>query len=180
MFNLFIGRINILAIRNLMKFGDSALRKKAREVTEFDEKLAVLIDDMKETMQEKNGVGLAAPQVGVLKRVALVDVGDENGLVELINPVITKIRGRQRQLEGCLSSNGEWGYVVRPQVVVVKAQNRQGEEFEIKVKDLLAVAVCHETDHLNGIIFTDLADELVDKDEAERQRKNRRKSKNTN
>jgi peptide deformylase len=168
-----------LAIRNIVRFGDAALRKKAKEVTEFDERLEILLDDMKETMIEKDGVGLAAPQIGVLKRVALVNVCDENGLVELVNPVITKISGRQRQLEGCLSSNGEWGYVVRPRFVVVKAQNRKGDEFELIAKDLLAVAVCHETDHLNGIIFTDLAEEIVDKEEAEIPRKKRKKYGNT-
>lgn len=149
-----------MALRNIVKFGDDILRKKCREVTVFDDKLWVLLDDMYETMQQSNGVGLAAPQIGILRRVAVIDVGD--GPVELINPVITSMKGKQREVEGCLSNPGQWGYVTRPAKVKVTAFNRYGKEFKIEGTDLLARALCHEIDHLNGIIFTDLVEEWVD------------------
>ncbi len=158
-----------MALRNIVKFGEEILRKKCREVTVFDDKLWVLLDDLYETMQSANGVGLAAPQVGILRRVAVVDVGD--GPVELINPVVTSMRGKQREVEGCLSAPGQWGYVVRPAKVKVTAQNRYGKEVKIEGTELLARALCHEIDHLNGVIFTDLADEMVDPDEEEEKRK---------
>ena len=152
-----------MAKRNIVKFGEELLRKKSREVTSFDDKLWVLLDDMYETMQEAKGVGLAAPQVGILRRVIVIDVGE--GRIELINPVITYSKGKQRAVEGCLSSPDLWGYVERPAKVKVTAQNRYGKEVKYEGTELLARAFCHEIDHLNGIIFTDLADEMVEKED---------------
>ncbi|MCH5323597.1 MAG: peptide deformylase [Eubacterium sp.] len=150
-----------MAKRNIVKRGEDVLAKKCRDVTVFDDKLWTLLDDMYETMQHANGVGLAAPQVGILRRVVVIDVGDENGRIELVNPVVTSMKGKQRELEGCLSVPDLWGYVVRPAKVKVKAQDRYGKNFEIEGEKLLAVALCHEIDHLNGILFTDLAEELL-------------------
>lgn len=147
-----------MALRNIVKVGDDALKKKCREVTVFDDKLWVLLDDMLETMKEANGVGLAAPQVGILRRVAVIDVGD--GPIELINPVITSVRGKQREVEGCLSAPGQWGYVTRPAKVKVTAMNRYGKEFKVEGTELLARALCHEIDHLNGTVFLDLVEEM--------------------
>ena len=147
-----------MAIRNIVKVGDDVLKKKCREVTVFDDKLWVLLDDMLETMKEANGVGLAAPQVGILRRVAVIDVGD--GPIELINPVITSVRGKQREIEGCLSAPGQWGYVTRPAKVKVTAMNRYGKEFKVEGTELLARALCHEIDHLNGTVFLDLVEEM--------------------
>lgn len=152
-----------MAMRNIVKFGDELLRKKCREVTSFDDRLWVLLDDMYETMKTANGVGLAAPQVGVLKRAVVVDVGE--GKIELINPVITSAKGKQRDKEGCLSAPDVWGYVERPAKVKITAMNRYGKEIKLEGKDLLARAFCHEIDHLNGIIFTDLADEMIENEE---------------
>lgn len=152
-----------MAKRNIVKFGDEILRKKCREVTDFDDRLWVLLDDMYETMTAANGVGLAAPQVGILKRVVVIDVGD--GRIELINPVITAAKGKNRDKEGCLSSPNLWGYVERPAKVKVTAKNRYGKEIKLEGTELLARAFCHEIDHLNGIIFTDIADEMIDNDE---------------
>ena len=147
-----------MALRNIVKVGDDVLKKKCREVTVFDDKLWVLLDDMLETMKEANGVGLAAPQVGILRRVAVIDVGD--GPIELINPVITSVRGKQREIEGCLSAPGQWGYVTRPAKGKVTAMNRYGKEFKVEGTELLARALCHEIDHLNGTVFLDLVEEM--------------------
>ena len=144
-----------MVLREIFKFGDDILRKKCREVTVFDDKLAQLLDDMKETLQAADGVGLAAPQVGILRRAVIVDVRDEKGTIELINPVITEQSGVQTGNEGCLSAPGEWCEVERPQSVTVKALDRNGNEFELKAVDLLARAICHEVDHLDGILFID-------------------------
>lgn len=152
-----------MALRNIVKFGEDILRKKCREVTAFDDRLWVLLDDMLETLKSAEGVGLAAPQVGILRRVVVIDVGE--GPIELVNPVVTSVRGKQREIEGCLSAPGQWGYVVRPAKVKVAAQNRYGKEFKVEGTELLARALCHEIDHLNGVIFTDLADEMVDPEE---------------
>lgn len=142
-----------MAIRNIVKEGDPILRKTCRSVLQFDEKLAVLLDDMKETMYKAEGVGLAAPQVGILKRVCVIDVGD--GLVELVNPVILEQSGSQTGGEGCLSSPGEYGDVTRPMEVTVRAQDRNGNTFTVSGTELKARAFCHEIDHLNGILFKD-------------------------
>ncbi len=152
-----------MALRNIVKFGEDVLRKKCREVTAFDDKLWVLLDDMYETMKNADGVGLAAPQVGILRRVCVVDIGE--GPIELINPVITSMRGKQREKEGCLSVPGEWGYVVRPAKVKVTAMNRYGKEVKYEASDLLARAFCHEIDHLNGVLFVDVADEMAEGEE---------------
>ena len=152
-----------MALRNIVKLGEDILKKKCREVTVFDDKLWVLLDDMRETMNAANGVGLAAPQVGILRRVVVIDIGE--GPIELINPVITSMKGKQREVEGCLSAPGQWGYVVRPAKVMVTAMNRYGKDFKIEGTELLARALCHEIDHLNGVVFTDLADEMVEPEE---------------
>lgn len=142
-----------MALRNIVKEGDPVLRKTSRSVLSFDEKLAILLDDMKETMYKAEGVGLAAPQVGILRRVCIVDVGD--GLVELINPVIEEEEGSQEGSEGCLSCPGESGVVIRPMKVTVRAQDRNGNTFKVTGEELKARAFCHEIDHLNGIIYKD-------------------------
>lgn len=154
-----------MALRNIVKVGDDVLKKKCREVTVFDDKLWVLLDDMLETMNAANGVGLAAPQVGILRRVAVIDVGE--GPIELINPVITSVRGKQREVEGCLSAPGQWGYVTRPAKVKVTALNRYGKEFKIEGTELLARALCHEIDHLNGTVFLDLVEEMYEPESEE-------------
>ncbi len=140
-----------MAIRQIVKEGDDVLTKKCRTVEKFDSKLFVLLDDMIETLHHAKGAGLAAPQVGILRRVVVIDIGE--GVIELVNPKIIAYSGEQKTLEGCLSCPGEWGYTVRPDYVKVKAQNRNGEEFTIEGRDLLAKAFCHEIDHLDGIIY---------------------------
>ena len=142
-----------MAIRNIVKVGDDVLRKVCRTQMTFDEKLWSLLDDMAETMYKAEGVGLAAPQVGILRRVCVVDVGD--GLIELINPVITEKSGSQTGSEGCLSVPDRFEEVKRPMTVTVKAQNRKGENIEIKAEGFKARAFCHEIDHLDGILYID-------------------------
>jgi len=142
-----------MAIRNVVQIGDEILRKKSKTVKDFDEKLWELLDDMRETMVKNDGVGLAAVQVGVLKRAIVLDVNHMK--IELINPIILDTLGEQIDKEGCLSCKGQWGYVKRPQEVTVKAQDRYGNEFVITGVDLLAKAFCHEIDHLDGILFVD-------------------------
>ena len=142
-----------MAIRNIREDGDPILRKKARPVTEFNERLFELLDDMAETMYDAPGVGLAGPQVGVLRRVVVMDVGD--GLLELINPEITKTEGEQTGEEGCLSLPGLCGLVKRPMSVIVKAQNREGKWCVYKGEELKARCFCHEIDHLDGILYKD-------------------------
>lgn len=142
-----------MALRNIVKEGDPVLRKKCREVTEFNERLNVLLDDMKETLVLANGAGLAAPQVGVLKRVAIVSVDDK--FYELINPEIIKKEGEEVSPEGCLSIPGVCGTVSRPYKVTVHAQDRYGKPFTASGEGLLARAFCHEIDHLDGILFED-------------------------
>ncbi len=144
-----------MAIRKIVKEGDDVLTKKCRTVEKFDSRLAQLLDDMAETLHLANGVGLAAPQVGILRRVVIVDIGE--GVIELINPKIIAYSGEQESLEGCLSCPGEWGITRRPEYVKVKAQDRNGKEFTIDGKELLAKAFCHEIDHLEGVIFKQVA-----------------------
>lgn len=148
-----------MAVLDILQFGDETLRRKSEEVTEFNEELWELLDDMAETMYEAGGVGLAAPQVGVLKRIVVIDTDDDRGLMELVNPVIVAIRGKQREPEGCLSYPGKSGYVVRPAKVKLKAQDRYGKRRVYVGSGLLARAFCHETDHLNGILYSDKVDE---------------------
>ena len=142
-----------MAIRNIVKVGDDVLRKVCRTQMTFDEKLWSLLDDMAETMYKAEGVGLAAPQVGILRRVCVVDVGE--GLIELINPVITEKSGSQKGSEGCLSVPDRYEEVTRPNKVTVRAQNRKGENIEITAEGFLARAFCHEIDHLDGILYID-------------------------
>ena len=144
-----------MAIRNIVKDGDEILRQVCRPVTVFDEKLAQLLEDMAETMHEANGVGLAAPQVGILKRIVIIDIGE--GLVELINPVVVETKGAQIGEEGCLSIPGACAEVERPEYVRVEAQNRKGENITVEGTGLMAVALCHETDHLDGVLYIDKA-----------------------
>lgn len=140
-----------MAIRNIVTEGDPVLAKVCKPVTEFNEKLWALLDDMAETMRKADGVGLAAPQVGVLRRIFVMDVGD--GLVEAINPEIIDAKGKQEGTEGCLSCPGEYGVTERPRTVKLKAQDRNGKWFIIKAEDLKARCICHENDHLDGILF---------------------------
>ncbi len=147
-----------MAIRNIVKEGDPVLRKKCREVSEFDQKLHTLLDDMADTLYKADGVGLAAPQVGILKRVVLVDIGE--GLIELINPKIIAKSGEQQEIEGCLSCPGIYGTTTRPKCVTVSAYDRHGNKFTVNGSDLLARAFCHELDHLEGILFKDNAKDL--------------------
>ena len=156
-----------MAIRNIVKKGDEILNKNCKPVTEFNEKLWALLDDMHETLRDSNGAGLAAPQVGIIRRIALILIEDGEPYLELINPVIIKKTGRQREIEGCLSCPNVFGYVKRPKKCVVKAQDRNGNFFEVSLSDLSCRAACHEIDHLNGHLFTELVDEYVDPDEME-------------
>lgn len=142
-----------MAVRNIVKVGDDVLRKVCRTQMTFDEKLHTLLDDMAETMYKAEGVGLAAPQVGILRRICVVDVGD--GLIELVNPVITKKSGSQTGSEGCLSVPDRFEEVKRPMKVTVRAQNRNGENIEISAEGFKARAFCHEIDHLDGILYID-------------------------
>lgn len=141
-----------MALRNIVKLGDPILNKTSRNVEKFDDKLAALIDDMLETMYSANGVGLAAVQVGILKRVVVIDIGE--GPMELVNPEITMKEGEQQESEGCLSLPGKYGVTSRPQKVQVKAQDRNGKWQVFTGEDLKARAFCHEIDHLDGILFT--------------------------
>ena len=153
-----------MAIRNIVVKGDEVLRKVCKPVDKFDEKLWLLLDDMAETLEKANGVGLAAPQVGIVRRAVIIDTGE--GLYELINPeIIEESEETQRVLEGCLSCPGEWGYTTRPKKVKFKAQNRKGEWYEKEVEDLFAQAVCHELAHLDGQLFVDVVEEFVEVEE---------------
>ena len=144
-----------MAIRNILvvETDEAALRRHARKVEKFDERLGELLTDMAETMKAGDGAGLAAPQVGVLKRCCVVDVGE--GLIELVNPEIVSSEGEVTVIEGCLSVPDRAGRVVRPEKVKVKAQDRHGEPFEIEGEGMLAVCLCHEIDHLDGIVYVD-------------------------
>ena len=142
-----------MAIRNLRYKDDEILKKKSREIEEITDKIQVLIDDMIETMHKYNGVGLAAVQVVVLKRVIVIDLYDDKGPITMINPVITKTKGEQEVEEGCLSFPNEFAKVVRPAEVWAEYTDRNGKKIKIKAKELLAQAICHEVDHLNGEVF---------------------------
>lgn len=142
-----------MALREIRKKGDEVLYKVCKEVKDFDKKLAILLDDMYDTMQKSDGVGLAAPQVGILKRCVVIDIGE--GKIELVNPKIIKEEGSQTGTEGCLSVPGQWGEVERPMKVTVEAYDRYGKKFTIEGEELLARAFCHELDHLEGKLFLD-------------------------
>ncbi len=149
-----------MAIRTIVKVGDPVLSKKCRAVEKIDDRIITLLDDMIDTLYDSGGVGLAAPQVGVLKRIAVIDIGD--GLIELINPEIVTTEGTQNDLEGCLSLPGKWGYVERPKKVTVRAMDRTGDVYEYEGEDLLARAFCHELEHLDGILFSSHVTEFVE------------------
>lgn len=142
-----------MAIRNIVKIGDEVLRKTCRSQLTFDEKLATILDDMAETMYKAEGVGLAAPQIGILRRFCIVDVGD--GLIELINPVITEMSGKQQGSEGCLSIPERFEEIERPNKVTVRAQDRHGNNITITAEGFKARAFCHEIDHLDGVLYID-------------------------
>lgn len=162
-----------MALRNILEDGEPRLVKVSRPVTSFDERLHVLLDDMRETLIEAEGVGLAAPQVGVLRRAVLVldtnkETDDpEEQIIELINPEIVEMDGEQTGPEGCLSVPGVFGMVTRPMNVTVKAQDRFGKEFTVSGTGLTARAFCHETDHLDGHLFTEFADHILTDEEKE-------------
>ena len=144
-----------MALRQIVKIGDDVLRKKSRPITDFNQKLHTLLDDMKETLAKAEGAGLAAPQVGMLRRVVVIDVRDNHGVIELVNPEIVAAEGVQCGTEGCLSLPGEFRDIERPARVTVKAQDRYGKEFTITGEGMLARAFCHEIDHLDGVLFID-------------------------
>ena len=144
-----------MAKLKIVKFGDPMLRKVSRPVTEITPRILTLLDDMVENMRDAGGCGLAAVQVGVLRRIAVIEV-DEGDVIELINPKIVAFAGEQTEQEGCLSNPGEYGLTKRPKAVTVRAMNRHGEEFEVSGSDLLARAICHECDHLDGKLYTDV------------------------
>ena len=160
-----------MAIRRILREGDETLRKISRPITEIDKRLKTLLDDMADTMYAADGVGLAAPQVGVLRRAVLVmdtnreDLPPEKQLIELINPVITDMQGEQTGPEGCLSIPGVFGTVTRPMTVTVKAQDRFGKTFTVTGTGLTARAFCHEIDHLDGHLFTEFADHILTEEE---------------
>ena len=154
-----------MAIRKIIELGDEKLRKTCKPVEKFDMRLRILLKDMADTMYKANGVGLAAPQVGILRRVVVVDIGE--GLIEMINPEIIHTEGEQEGPEGCLSVPGRSGVVVRPNIVTVRAQDRDGEFFEITGEELLARAFCHEIDHLDGVIYVDKMEREIFPDDEE-------------
>lgn len=143
-----------MALRNLRYSGDEILRKKSREVTAVDNKIRTLMDDMLETMYANEGIGLAAPQVGILKQVIVIDVEDEK-VYKMVNPKIIKRSGKQTDQEGCLSVPEKKGMVTRPLSVTVEYINEEGQEVKLEAEGILARCICHEVDHLNGILFTD-------------------------
>ena len=150
-----------MALRNLVIEGDPLLRKTSRPVDEITPRIIKLLDDMADTMYfEGRGIGIAAPQVGVLRRIFVIDVGDEHGLIEFINPEIIETSGSQIDNEGCLSVPGKTCEVDRPSHVKVKALDREGNEFVLEAEDLLARCICHENDHLDGHVFTEIVEEF--------------------
>lgn len=154
-----------MALRNILTEEDPTLRKVSRPVTKFDDRLHELLDDMAETLEDARGVGLAAPQVGILRRVVVVDVGEE--ILELINPEIISQSGEQTGMEGCLSVPGKYGIVTRPNVVKVRAQDRFGEWYEAEGEELIARAFCHELEHLDGHLYVDKMERFLTQEELE-------------
>lgn len=154
-----------MALRNIVTIGDSVLNKHCRPITKFDRRLHILLDDMAETLIHAQGAGLAAPQVGVLRRVALVDTGD--GLLELVNPEILEVSGEESGPEGCLSVPDQWGLVTRPTYVKLKAQDRNGNWFEAEGEDIVARCFCHECAHLDGQLYTEVAERMLTAEEVE-------------
>lgn len=156
-----------MALRKIVEVGDECLQKKCRPVTDFNEHLHELLDDMAETLEDASGAGLAAPQVGVLRRVCLVLDEESEEFLELINPEIIAQSGEQTGIEGCLSLPGKWGIVTRPNVVRVRAQDRDGNWFEAEGEELTARAFCHEIEHLDGHLFSEHVDHFLTDDELE-------------
>lgn len=154
-----------MALRKILTADEPALHKVCHPVTKFDEKLHMLLDDMAETLLDANGVGLAAPQIGIMRRIFVMDTGEE--IVELINPEILETSGEQDGMEGCLSVPGEYWMVKRPNVVKARAQDRDGNWFEIEGEELMARCLCHETDHLDGHIYTEIAYRKLSDEEIE-------------
>ncbi|PKM62883.1 MAG: peptide deformylase [Firmicutes bacterium HGW-Firmicutes-21] len=154
-----------MAILNIIKEGDEILRKKCRPVEKPDRRICTLLDDMRDTMRLAKGIGLAAPQVGVMRRIVLVDNSEQ--ILELINPEIIKEEETQEGIEACLSVPGKYGIVKRPMKVTVKATDRNGNEFITHGEGLVARAFCHEIDHLNGVLYIDIASEIIDQDEVD-------------
>ena len=154
-----------MALRNILTEGNPTLYKKSRPVVKFDDRLHLLLDDMKETLLDAEGVGLAAPQVGILRRLFLVDTGEE--ILECINPEIIETSGEQVGLEGCLSVPGKYGVVKRPNVVKIRAQDRNGEWFEAEGEELIARCFCHEYAHLDGQLYTEVAERMLTNEELE-------------
>lgn len=155
-----------MALRKIMKEGDPCLHRPARAVTRFDRRLHTLLDDMADTLLDANGVGLAAPQVGIGRRVFIVDTG-EDGILEMVNPEILETSGEQDGMEGCLSVPGRWGMVKRAEYVKARAQNRDGEWFEVEADELVARCILHENDHLDGHLFTERAYRWLSQEELE-------------
>ena len=156
-----------MAIREILTDQDPALHQKCHSVTQFDDRLATLLDDMRETLEEAGGAGLAAPQIGILRRVVVL-YGEDEELVELVNPELVAQEGEQNGLEGCLSVPGLWGYVKRPEKVRVKAQDRKGNWFETGGEAIVARCFCHEIEHLDGHVFTEHVDRIYTSEEVER------------
>ena len=154
-----------MALRTILVEGNPTLNKVSRPVTEFDSRLHTLLDDMRQTLQEANGAGLAAPQVGILRRAVLVDTGEE--VLELINPEIIETSGEQTGYEGCLSVPGKYGIVTRPNVVKVRAQDREGLWYEAEGEGLVARAFCHELEHLDGHLYTEKVERFLTQEELE-------------
>lgn len=144
-----------MAIRIIRENGDEILRKKAKEVEKVDDKIREILDDMVETMHQFNGVGLAGPQIGLLKRLVVIDLYDDDGPIKLINPKMIKQEGEQEVEEGCLSFPNQFAKIIRPAKVTIEALNENGERIKIKAEGLLAQAISHELDHLDGILFVD-------------------------
>ena len=158
-----------MALRKIFTSEDPALHKVCRPVTVFDKKLHTLLDDMADTLIDSGGVGLAAPQVGILRRVVLVDIGgEEPEILELINPELVETSGEQMGAEGCLSVPGKYGLVRRPNVAKVKAQDRSGNWFEAEGEELIARCFCHELDHLDGILYTEIMERYLTDEELNR------------
>ncbi|XJZ28449.1 peptide deformylase [Bacillota bacterium Lsc_1132] len=156
-----------MAIRKIVTYPAEILEKQCREVTKFDRKLGKILDDMYDTMIKYDGVGLAAPQIGLDLKVAIVDIDDENGTIEMINPRIIKTSGSQTGPEGCLSFPGIYGEVTRPNYVKIEAFDRRGRKYQFEAEDFLARAIQHEIDHLNGILFTSLITTYLTEEELE-------------
>ena len=155
-----------MAIRRIVTQGDDRLGKRCRPVTDFNKRLHQLLDDMKDTLEEAQGAGLAAPQVGVLRRAGVIADGD-GGMLELVNPEILEQSGEQTGPEGCLSVPGKWGMVTRPNFVRIRAQDRYGEWFEMEGEELMARCFCHETEHLDGRLYVEHIDRFLTEDEVE-------------